>query len=443
MNRINLTASPIVRGLLRNRIPQLGIITVLLAGYLFAILAGLIGSPVGSSNFAIVFVWIAWWALLILIAVPLLGRGWCSVCPIPVPGDWLQRGAVLGPGGSRSTRRGLRWPRLLRNIWLQSGAFMVLAAFSTVLLTSPLVTAIVLAAMLLGAIGLSLVFERRAFCRYVCPVGGFIGLYAQVAPLELRIQNKSVCVTCIGKPCYNGSAAGYGCPWDVFPAGLSKNTYCGLCMECLRTCPHENISLNLRPFAADLLQPAARMDEAFKGFVMLGSAMVYSAVLLGPWGFLKDAAYRVGSTAWFGYVLGVLAIIGIVLPGLFALCVASARSAGSFRVRFARMSTSLIPLGLTAWIAFSLSFVMSNASYVLSSISDPLNLGWDLLGTAHLAWQPVLTAGVAPLQSLVLAAGAWWAARQAQSAAAQERISPLPVMLYIIAAASVFMWLLL
>jgi polyferredoxin len=199
-----------------------------------------------------------------------------------------------------------------------------LATFSTVLLTSPLVTAIVLAGMLIAAVGLSLVFERRAFCRYVCPVGGFIGLYSQVAPIELRIKNKAVCAACNGKPCYNGSAAGYGCPWDVFPAGLSKNTYCGLCMECLRTCPHENISLNLRPFAADLRQPGARLDEAFKGFVMLGSAMAYSAVLLGPWGFLKEAAYRIGSAAWFGYVLGVLAIIGLVLPGLFALCVARA-----------------------------------------------------------------------------------------------------------------------
>ena len=107
------------------------------------------------------------------------------------PGDWLQRGAVLGPTGTQPRRRGLRWPRQLRNIWLQSGAFLLLATFSTVLLTSPLVTAIVLAGMLLAAVGLSLVFERRAFCRYLCPVGGFIGLYAQVAPLELRIKDKA------------------------------------------------------------------------------------------------------------------------------------------------------------------------------------------------------------------------------------------------------------
>jgi len=440
---MELTASTAVKSLLLNRYLQLAVLVLMLAGYIFAIMTGFVGSPVGSSNFAIVFVWIAWWALLILVAVPLFGRGWCAVCPIPVPGDWLQRHAVLGPGGSQPARRGLRWPRPLRNIWLQSGAFLLLATFSTVLLTSPFVTAIVLAGMLLAAIALSLVFERRAFCRYVCPVGGFIGLYSQIAPIELRIKDKPVCVTCEGKPCYNGSSAGYGCPWDVFPGGLNKNTYCGLCMECLRTCPHENIAVNLRPFASDLQQPSARLDEAFKGFVMLGSAIVYSAVLLGPWGFLKEAAFRVGSPAWFAYVLGILTVIGLVLPGSFALCAAPGRDWSGFRRRFAGLATGLIPLGLTAWIAFSLSFVLANGSYVLSSLSDPLNLGWDLLGTASLAWQPMLTAGLAPVQSFVLAAGAVWSARLAQKAAAQARISPVPAMLYCVAAASLLMWLLL
>jgi hypothetical protein len=443
MSRVELTATAAIRNLLRNRYIQLAVLVLMLAGYLLAILAGLIGSPVGSSNFATVFVWIAWWALLILLAVPILGRGWCAVCPIPVPGDWLQRGAVLGPGSVQPARRRLRWPRPLRNIWLQSGAFLLLATFSTVLLTSPSFTAIVLAGMLLAAVGLSLVFERRSFCRYVCPVGGFIGLYAQIAPTELRIKNKATCVTCEGKPCYNGSSAGYGCPWDVYPAGLIKNTYCGLCMECLRTCPHENIALNLRPFAADLQQPGARLDEAFKGFVMLGSAIVYSAVLLGPWGFLKQAAFDIGSSMWFGYVLGILAVIGLVLPGLFALCALPRRDPAGFRRRFARLSTSLIPLGLSAWIAFSLSFVLTNGSYVLASLSDPLNLGWDLLGTASLAWQPMLTAGLASAQSIVLIGGAIWSSRLVQKVAAEARISPFPVTLYCVAVTSVLMWLLL
>jgi polyferredoxin len=443
MSRIELTRFPLIKSAVKSRWPQLAVFTVMLAGYLFAILAGLIGTPVGSRNFSIVFVWIAWWAILILVAVPFFGRGWCAVCPIPLPGEWLQRGAVLDPPDKKPRWFNLRWPRAFRNIWLQNISFLLLALFSSILLTTPNVTGIVLAAMFFAAIGLSMVFERRAFCRYMCPVGGFIGLYSQTAPLELRIKDKQVCAACDGKPCYNGSANGYGCPWDVFPGGLTKNTYCGLCMECIRTCPHDNIAINLRSFSADLAKPSARMDEAFKAFIMLGSAMIYAGVLLGPWGFLKDAAYNVGTGGWFIYAGVFLAIIFLIMPSLFALCVSRFENLNAFKKKFAALSTSLIPLGLMFWVAFSLSFVLSNATYILASLSDPLGLGWNLFGTATMAWQPMLTSILAPGQTLALVGGLIWSAHTAQKAAREVKLSSIPVILYALVATVVMLWLLL
>ncbi len=443
MSTIELTANRSFKNVLKSRYPQLVIIALMLAGFVFAIAAGAIGTPVGSANFSIVFVWIAWWAALILVAVPFLGRGWCAICPIPLPGEWLQRGAVLAPPPNAPRWPNLRWPRALRNIWLQSACFLLLALFSTVLLTSPAVTAVVLATMLLVAVGLSLLFQRRSFCRYVCPVGGFIGLYAQAAPIELRIKDKSVCVACDGKPCYNGSASAYGCPWDVFPAGLSQNTYCGLCLECLRACPRDNLALNLRPFAADLQHPSSRLDESFKGFVMLGAAVAYSAVLLGPWGFLKDAAYKIGSAAWFAYALAFLALLCVALPGIFLAFVAPLGDLRSLKRRFATLSTALIPLGLAAWAAFSLSFVLNNGSYLANVLSDPLGLGWNLFGTASASWHPLLAGWLPPAQALVLVGGFLWSGRTAQNASASLRVSPIPVLLYCLVVTLVLLWLLL
>ncbi|MDL1945077.1 4Fe-4S binding protein [Chloroflexi bacterium CFX2] len=440
---MELTRLPLLKSALKSRYPQLAIFIVMLVGYVFAILAGLIGTPVGSSNFSIVFVWIAWWATLILVAVPFFGRGWCAVCPIPLPGEWLQRGAVLSPLDKKPRWLNLRVPKMFRNIWLQNFSFLLLALFSSVLLTTPNITGIVLAAMLFVAIGLSAIFERRAFCRYLCPVGGFIGLYSQVAPIELRIKDKQVCVSCEGKPCYNGASAGYGCPWDVFPGGLTKNTYCGLCMECIRTCPHDNIAVNLRPFSADLAKPSTRLDEAFKAFIMLGSAMIYAGVLLGPWGTLKDAAYSVGAREWFIYAAVFLGIIFIVMPSLFALCITRFENFSSFKKRFAILSNSLIPLGLMFWVAFSLSFVLTNASYILAALSDPLGLGWNLFGTANIAWQPMLTSILAPAQTLALVVGLVWSARTAQRSASEAGISPLPVIFYFLVTTSIMLWLLL
>jgi ferredoxin len=425
MSRYDLTRIPLIKWLLVSRWPQLMVRAIALGGFLFAILAGLVGTPVGNRNFSIVFVWIAWWALLILLAVPFLGRGWCNVCPIPMAGEWLQQGNVLGPDGKRGFGLGRKWPRRLRHIWLQNGAFTLLALFSAVVLTQPGVTAVVLAAFFFVAIGTSLIYERRAFCRYLCPVGGFIGLYSQVAPMEVRVKDTAVCATHKVKTCYTGNENGYGCPWGVFPGGMVKNTFCGTCMECLRTCPRDNIAINLRPFGTDLAQPRGRkMDEAFKAFIMLGSAFVYSAVMLGAWGGLKMTAYTVGSLAWWGYAVAFLVFIFGLFPGGFYLATQAGQSLyptrRNPRQTFIDFAYVLVPLGLAAWIAFSLSFVFSNISYLIPVISDPMGWGWDLLGTAGFSWNPYLTQLMPALQTVVLLGGLLWASVTARRIAAEN-----------------------
>jgi ferredoxin len=389
-----------------------------------AILAGLFGTPVGSHNLGIVLVWIAWWSLLILLALPLLGRGWCSICPIPIPGEWLQQGGLVAP---RPSGIGLKrsWPVRLRNIWLQNIAFSIIAVCSAVVLTQPRVTAIVLIAFLGVATGVSLVFERRSFCRYLCPVGGFIGLYAQLAPVAVRVKNPSTCAGHREKSCYRGSEDGAGCPWLLFPGALVKNTYCGMCMECVRTCPYDNVAVTLRPFGADLQSSGGRrLDEAFKGFIMLGAAMVYSAVMLGPWGALKLAAYDIGSARWIAYACGVLGFLYLVLPGLFLAAVALGRRlSGATQPllrTFVAASYALVPLGLMAWVAFSLSFVSASFSYLWPSLSDPFGRGWDLFGTTQVGWQPYLSGPLPLLQVVVLLSGLLWSSRIAYRIAAED-----------------------
>jgi polyferredoxin len=454
---MNILRYPLIKTLLKNRWPQFTIMLVALAGFLLAILSGLFGTPVGSRNFGIVFVWIAWWAILMLVAVPLLGRGWCSICPIPAPGEWLQRGRLLGPEqnddhrahrehGKNEKKKSVfsvlsvvkplnrRWPNRFHNIWLQNGTFLLVALFSTVILTQPRVTAIILAAFLFVAVGASLVFERRAFCRYLCPVGGFIGLYSQLAPVEVRVVDTAVCASHIEKTCYTGSADGYGCPWDIFPPGMVKNTYCGTCMECLRTCPHDNIAINIRSFGADLsVERNRKLDEAYKAFIMLGAAAVYSTVLLGPWGTLKLAAYSIGTLHWMAYAASFLTLILLALPGLFWLTVwLGKRLSGEvqpMKKLFVAQSCALVPLGLAAWVAFSLSFVFANFSYVLTALSDPLGWGWNLIGTVGIGWTPWLT-GLTPfLQVGVLVGGFIWAATTSCKIAAEKADSAQAVKL--------------
>ena len=87
-----------------------------------------------------------------------------------------------------------------------------------------------------------------------------------------------------------------------------------------------------------------------------------------------------------------------------------------------------------AWIAFSLSFVFASLSYLWPALSDPLGAGWNLFGTAHVAWQPYLMSSVPFLQAGVLSSGLGWACVTARRVAAEKQqgrgvtLQALPVM---------------
>jgi polyferredoxin len=441
---------PLFGRLLRGRWLQWSLTALTLTVFVLVILTGLFGTPAGNHNFGIVYVWLVWWALLKLAFVPLTGRLWCSICPIPAPGEWLQRRAILQPrpGGRLYTLR-RKWPKALRNMWAQNFGFLGIALFSALILTSPLATALVLLAFILLSVATSLLFERRTFCRYLCPIGGFIGNYSQVAPLELRIKDEDVCHRHTEKTCYMGSDAGYGCPWFNLPAKVQANTFCGLCGECLRTCPQDNIALNIRRPGLDLLRTRGRrLDEAFNSLLMLSAAFVYSIVLMGPDGGLKATARAAGTPGWLVYG-GVLLVVNLaVVPGLFWLAVhigkhlsrdaeTQKKPAAQKGSLFADYAAVLVPLGLAIWMAFTLSFTLVNLSYAWPALSDPFGWGWNLFGTSHMGWTPYLSGLIPYLQVPLLLVGLVTAVALALRTArehGQSRWAAVPVSVFCAAA---------
>jgi 4Fe-4S binding protein len=341
----------------------------------------------------------------------------------------------------------------LKNMWLQNFGFLLVASFSAVILTRPQVSAWVLLALMLGAVALSVLYDNRVFCRYACPVGGFIGLYSMLSPLELRVRDCRTCQEHTAKDCVVGNEQGYGCPWLVYPGKLTRNTYCGLCFECLKTCPKDNITLNWRPVGSDLLvAKERRLDEAYKAFIMLGCALTYSAVLLGPWGWIKRWANIDTLPHWVLYAAGLWAINLAILPGLFALMTMTARkltgSQTSRREAFVSYAYTLVPLGFAAWIAFSLGFVFTNGSYALAVISDPFGWGWNLFGTANSPWTPLGSNLVGLLQTGVLTFGLLFAVQVAYRIARQQVTdhrhairATLPIVSFLAVLTLGFLWL--
>lgn len=442
---------PLLKRVVRARSFQFWAVIPNLLLFYFFIIAGLYGTPIGSHNIIIVFVWILWWFALITLLVPFAGRVWCTMCPLPFFGDWLQRRALVevrtgNTNGSRNKLFGLnkRWPRRLSNIWLQNFGFLFLAIFSALLVTRPIVSVLVFAGLILLAVVLAYVFRMRSFCNYVCPISGFLSLYSMTSMLELRSKSERVCKECKTKSCLRGSEEGWACPWGVYMGKLERNNYCGLCMECVKSCPNDNISLLARPFGSD--NKLKGLDEVWKASIMLVLALSYSVVLLGPWGRIKNWANVSETHNWGGfavYASATLLTAIVVFPGLFYLFTKlgkwMARATDhSMRDLFIRLAYTLVPLGLLAWIAFSVPLMMINGAYIVSVASDPLGWGMNLFGTASFHWHPVLPAWIPYLQVPILIGGLFLSLRSGFRAAfdifgnrvrATQMLAPVSVLL--------------
>jgi NAD-dependent dihydropyrimidine dehydrogenase PreA subunit len=444
-SRVNLYRIPWLRKLLENPWPQFLVRALTLTGFIFTITTALFGSRVGSHNFTIIMVWIAWWTTLKLGFIPFGGRSWCSICPIPLPGDWLQQGGILEKG-RRKLGLNQRWPRHLKGTWLQSGGFLLIGLFSAVTLTDPHVTGWVLLALFGLAILMSLIFEHRAFCSYVCPIGGFSGLYAKAAPVEVRVVDKEICAKHGDKSCYQA------CPWGLYPLAFKDSSACGLCMECLRACPKDNLALNLRPYGNDLERPRSfsRLDETFLALTMLGSALAFSAVFIGPWGWLKSAAFEIGSRQWMVFAVGFLLLTLLFLPALFTLCVwlwkTTSQSHLPLKRLIADQGHGLLPLGLLAWIAFTISFALPKLNLVVGVLNDPFGWGWHLLNASNTV-RLLDVSGFSPyLQVILLLIGIFWSAnvtrKSSKSGGEKSSLLNIPVMAFYLAFSVAMLWLL-
>jgi transcriptional regulator with AAA-type ATPase domain/NAD-dependent dihydropyrimidine dehydrogenase PreA subunit len=225
----------------------------------FAIVVAMLmlGPQDRGNNMALNLFW-AWWWPLILFAFPFVGRLWCSVCPFMIYGELAQKLSLwLFPRQLQS------WPRQQAE---KFGGWFLFGMFTLILLWEELWnlenTAYLSGCLLLlitaGAVIFSLLFERRFWCRYLCPIGGMNGLFAKLSMTELRAQQGICSATCTTYQCYKGGpqkGEGQetgGCPLYSHPAQLEDNRDCVLCMTCLKACPHRSVEFNLRPPGIEL-----------------------------------------------------------------------------------------------------------------------------------------------------------------------------------------------
>lgn len=255
-------------------------------GFTVAVFAAVVailflGPQTRSQNFALNLFW-AWWWPLILLIFPFLGRIWCAVCPFMIYGEITQKLSLwLFP------RQLKKWPRQSAEKW---GGWFLFGLFTLILLWEELWdlpnTAYLSACLLLlitaGAMIFSAIFERRFWCRYLCPIGGMNGMFAKLAITELRAQQGTCSAECNTYQCYKGGPQKgegmetAGCPLYSHPAQLEDNRDCVLCMTCLKACPHRSVEVNLRPPGIELWTThIPRTYEVALLFLLLGAVFLH------------------------------------------------------------------------------------------------------------------------------------------------------------------------
>ncbi|MGE4581404.1 MAG: 4Fe-4S binding protein, partial [Synechococcus sp.] len=143
-----------------------------------------LGPQTRSENPALNLFW-AWWWPLILLSYPLVGRLWCAVCPFMVWGRIIQ---AIVPWRPRA------WPHGETDRWaspLLAAGFAAILVWEEVwnLENTAWLSSCLLLVITAGAVIGSLLFEKRFWCRYLCPVGGMNGLFAKLSILELRAES--------------------------------------------------------------------------------------------------------------------------------------------------------------------------------------------------------------------------------------------------------------
>jgi len=287
--RFDLLSIGWVRACLRSRVFRFALQAVVAALFVLIIAAGLFGNQNPALNIAPILTWTVWWGLLIVL-IMFAGKAWCYVCPWDAIAGWTERLSLWQKSNDGLTL-GMKWPRVVRNIWIATVLFVGLTwielGFGVTM--KPRVTAYLAIAMLLMAMVSALLFDRKSFCRYGCLVGRVSGLYALFAGTEVRSKNAAVCRSCRTKECVTGSRTAYGCPTYLYPGNLKTNTYCIQCMECVQACPHGNLAVNLRPWGSDLeLEGKPRSDEAYLALLMLAITGFHGLTMTPVWQQLID-----------------------------------------------------------------------------------------------------------------------------------------------------------
>ncbi|MEA4901985.1 cyclic nucleotide-binding domain-containing protein [Desulfitobacterium sp.] len=266
-HKINLLRWPFIDRILKKSNALLWIRRIA-ALLFFLVIGGMIFSP-HLSIFMKIFalVWGLWWPALSLIS-PFLGRIWCTICPFSTVMDFVQDK--------------IHFHRSVPEVLVKYDYLIVSALFLLIfwieiitgMRSNPLYTALLLIIIQIAAVIIGVLYPHHAWCRHICPLGGFIGTASIGSLIEVR-SDPAVCLNkCTTFDCYVGKGDIKGCPMSQHLPYLDNNLDCKLCFNCVRNCPHESVQVNLR-FPAREVWHLKRVNQGYTIFIGMLFAILF------------------------------------------------------------------------------------------------------------------------------------------------------------------------
>ena len=331
--------------------------------------SALFGPPDPRLNFATVMSWVVWWPLL-AVSYLVIGRVWCAVCPMGALSDLIHRKVGLN----------LKAPKLFKKRWLVAALLGIALLYQawieevTRASVSPLVTGFILWGFTMGAVVSGLIFERWTWCRHLCPLGAWSGVFAMSSVVEVR-ADPNVCLTnrCQGIYCYFGRDNLPGCPFHQVPKIMETNRYCSTCGNCLKACPNDAISIRLRPPGREFVtQKKEMLENALIAVVAIGVVAFQGFVMTEPWGKLHEQMATVPLLANDAILYGLFILVCVAAAlGLFYLAsqIYSRLTHQPCHTEMCRFGFAFLPLALMVHISHNLGHLFNGYTLIPGAVA--------------------------------------------------------------------------
>lgn len=356
---INLTNNSVLRFILTNKYVQITVQSLSVALFAIAMYAAFWG-PADGSNFALISFWGLWWSIVMIISLLLLGRIWCYACPMGAISRFLQRFSL-----------NLRFPTYHKQ-WVIGGLSILLISAITFMfarlplykfmfVNAPAKTGIYFLVILILVVIVSMLFERRAFCRYICPITSALTVTAKLSLIEL-VHEKNT---------------GTNCMTAEFPGNyLSGDHRCIYCMKCTVDQPQAAVKAHFRwPGAAAVKEKMPLMDEAIIALIIFAIFPVDH--VLGK--VLREALepnavpdFFARSVPYFTTILATILAFALVNR------IAARWSNLSPKSTFTRFAYAYLPLGISWQVGAMIESLLKNGGELLNSFAAGLGITLNL-----------------------------------------------------------------